>query len=103
MSILDQKVAASRENTPKGYPFRVRKVTSGWNGFPSFVVVRKRDDGSYGRVTVHAHGSREAALSDADGLNIGSLVKPHEEDPRPYEERRAEAEHAYWADVAKSA
>jgi hypothetical protein len=47
------------------------------------------------RVSVHASVTREGAQASADDLNIGAMVKDHAEDPRPYAERRAEAEAAY--------
>lgn len=43
---------------------------------------------------MHAMLRREDAQLQADGLNIADMVKPHAEDPRPYEVRLAEAEAA---------
>jgi hypothetical protein len=48
-----------------------------------------------GRVTVHAYLMRDAAQAEADNLNISDMVKPHGEDPRPYEVRLAEAREAF--------
>lgn len=80
------------------HPFQVRKVTSGRTGVTKFIVV-KNPGGR--RVTVHAHFLREGAQADADELNIAALVKPHAEDPRPYDVRLAEAEADYWAEVGR--
>lgn len=74
-----------------GHPFKVRKVTSGYSGGESFVVVRNPGGR---RVSVHSM-SQEQAQADADGLNIGAMVRPHAEDSRPYAERLAEAEVSY--------
>lgn len=74
--------------------YRVRSQTSGYNGRKTFYVydlVRK------GRVTVHAHVTREGAQTDADGLNVSDMIRDHAEDPRPYAERRAEAAAAFQA------
>ncbi len=72
--------------------YRVRKQSSGYAASETFYVydlVRK------GRVTVHAHRSREGAQADADVLNVGDMVLDYAEDPRPYAERRAEAISAF--------
>ena len=74
--------------------FTVRKMVSGRTGVAKFYVY---DTVSKGRVTVHAHLLRDSAAAEADSLNIGDMVRPHAEDPRPYDERRAEAEESYMA------
>lgn len=79
----------------KKHPYAVRQTTSGYNGVTKYLVV-KNPGGR--RVSVHAHVTRQSAQFEADDLNIGALVKPHAEDPRPYEERRAEAAAAYYAE-----
>lgn len=82
----------------KKHPFQVRQVRSGYTGYKSYIVVK--NPGGH-RVSVHAYQTRETAQSNADDLNIGAMVKPHAEDPRPYAERRAEAEKAYRAEVGR--
>jgi hypothetical protein len=69
-------------------------MTSGYTGVSKYYVydLKAKD-----RVTVHAYLTRSGAQLEADGLNIGDMVKPHAEDPRPYEVRRAEAEAKYRA------
>jgi hypothetical protein len=76
------------------HPFVVRKVSSGYTGRESFIVVK--NPGAR-RVSVHASVTRETAQVEADTLNIGAMVKNYDEDPRPYAERLAEAEAAYRA------
>lgn len=73
--------------------FTVRKVTSGYTGRESFIVWKRGG----GRVSVHAFHSRRAAQFSADELNIGALVLPHADDPRPYDVRRVEAAERYAA------
>jgi hypothetical protein len=73
--------------------FSVRKQVSGWTGDEKFIVVVKKT-GS--RVTVHAHLVREHAQAHADQLNIGEMVKPYAEDPRPYDVRLEEARCTYF-------
>lgn len=80
------------------HPYAIRQTTSGYNGVTKFLVV-KNPGGR--RVSVHAHITRQSAQAEADDLNIGEMVKPHAEDPRPYAERRAEAEAAYRAEVGR--
>jgi hypothetical protein len=82
------------EDIMAGYKprFTVRKQSSGYTLSETYYVWKL----GAGRVSVHA-GTRECAQSDADDLNIGDLVKPHAEDPRPYAVRRAEAGAAYRA------
>lgn len=74
--------------------FTVRKQSSGYTASVRFYVY---DLVSKSRVTVHAHRCRDTAEMEADRLNIQEMVKPHAEDPRPYEARYAEAEAAYKA------
>lgn len=74
------------------HPYAVRKVVSGYTGHDSYIVV-KNPGGK--RVSVHAHQTRESAQADADALNVQALVKDYADDPRPYTERRAEAEANY--------
>lgn len=74
--------------------YTVRKQSSGRTFSETFYVydtVRK------GRVSVHAVRARETAQHEADALNIGDMVKDYADDPRPYAERLAEAEAAYYA------
>lgn len=71
--------------------FTVRQQRSGYTGNVSFYVY---DNVSKGRVSVHAMSQQQAQAS-ADDLNIGDMVAPHAEDPRPYAVRRAEAEQRY--------
>lgn len=74
--------------------YRVRKQSSGYSASETYFVydlVRK------GRVTVHAHRTRESAQAEADSLNVTSMIKDYEDDPRPYLERRAEAAAAFTA------
>lgn len=78
---------------PKRNRYTVRKQTSGWTGVSKFYVYDTVDKG---RVTVQAYLGRDTAQAEADQLNISDMVRPHEEDPRPYEVRRAEAEAAYF-------
>ena len=77
----------------KAGPFSVRQTTSGYNGNTSYLVWFKPKNG---RVSVHAHVTREGAWAEADKLNAGALVKAHADDPRPYDERREEAERYYF-------
>lgn len=72
--------------------YTVRQQSSGRTASVTFYVF---DTKRQGRVTVHPHRSREAAQADADSLNVTDMVKPHEEDPRPYAVRHAEAEARY--------
>lgn len=76
----------------------VRTTTSGYNGVTRYNVFRVGG----GRVSVHAHATRDAAQVHADELNIGAMVKDYDQDPRPYEERLAEARMAYYS-TAKEA
>lgn len=76
----------------KRHPFQVRKVTSGRVSGETWIVVMNPGGR---RVSVHAHHSRRSAQLEADDLNVGAMVKPHAEDPRPYAERLAEAQAAY--------
>lgn len=77
------------------HPYAVRQTKSGYNGIVKYIVVLNPGGR---RVSVHAHHTRTSAQADADSLNIGEMVKPHAEDPRPYAVRRAEAEAAYRAE-----
>ena len=79
---------------PSKHPYQVRKQTSG-RSWDTFIVVRNPGGR---RVSTWPHSTRESAQAAADDLNIGEMVKPHSEDPRPYEVRRAEAEAAYRAE-----
>lgn len=79
----------------KGQPYQVRKQTSG-RSWDTYIVVRNPGGR---RVSVHPFTSRHAAQASADALNIGAMVEDHADDPRPYAERRAEAEAAYRAMV----
>lgn len=72
--------------------YTVRKQSSGYTFSETFYVY---DTQRKGRVSVHAHRSREAAQCDADGLNISDMVKDYADDPRPYDERLAEATAAF--------
>lgn len=72
--------------------YTTSKMTSGYNGVSRYYVY---DTVSKGRVTVHAHLMRSTAELQADQLNISDMVKPYDEDPRPYEVRLAEATEAY--------
>lgn len=76
-------------------PFKVRQQTSGWNGVTSYIVVMNPGGR---RVSVHAHYTKQSAQAAADELNIIEMVKPANEDPRPYNVRRAEAEAQYHRD-----
>ncbi len=71
--------------------FTVRQTTSGYNGVTKYLVY----NGSK-RVSVHAYITRESAQAQADDLNIGALVKPYDEDPRPYPVRLAEAREEFY-------
>ncbi len=73
--------------------FTVRKMVNGYNGVAKYYAY---DLKTKGRVTVHAHLMRDTAQMEADRLNIADMVKPHAEDPRPYEVREAEATDAYY-------
>jgi hypothetical protein len=77
-----------------GHPFSVRKVKSGYTGRETYIVVK--NPGAQ-RVTVHAHHSEDNAWRAANALNISQMVPLAEVDPRPYAERRAEAEAAFLA------
>lgn len=77
------------------HPFSVRKQSSGYTLSEKYIVV-KNPGGK--RVSVHAHHTREEAVHAADTLNIAEMVKPYDQDPRPYAVRRAEAETAYRAE-----
>ena len=77
------------------HPYAVRKQASGYSGATTYIVVRNPGGR---RVSVHAHVTRESAQAAADELNIGAMVKDHADDPRPYAQRRAEAEAAYRAE-----
>jgi hypothetical protein len=79
------------------HPFRVRKQSSSRALSETFVVVKLNG----GRVSTWPHTTREAAQTEADDLNIGAMVKPQDEDPRPYDVRRAEAAAAYRAEVGR--
>jgi hypothetical protein len=61
-------------------------------GGDTYIVVRNPGGR---RVTTHPHRTRDGAQAEADRLNVGSLVKDYDEDPRPYEVRLAEAEQIY--------
>lgn len=67
--------------------YTVRKQSSGWTFSETFYVY---DLVKKGRVSVHA-GTRQSAQVDADALEIGAMVTPAAEDPRPYAVRLAEA------------
>lgn len=81
--------------TRSKHPFAVRQTKSGYSGEVKYIVV-KNPGGR--RVSVHAYVTRESAQASADSLNVGDMVRPHAEDPRPYAERLAEAEAAYRAE-----
>jgi hypothetical protein len=66
--------------------FTVRTTTSGHNGMTKYPVYNGPR-----RVSVHAYGTREGAQANADELNIGAMIKDHAEDPRPYQEKLADA------------
>lgn len=85
---------AAQPATP---PYRVRTQTSGYTGVPKYIVVRLHQGARPSRVSVHPFTTRESAQASADDLNIGAMVKPYADDPRPYAARRAEAEHHYRA------
>ena len=72
--------------------YSVRKQSSGYTFSETYFVYDKLRGG---RVTVHAHGTREGAQADADALNIMDMVSDYADDPRPYGERHAEASRAY--------
>jgi hypothetical protein len=72
--------------------YTVRKMTSGYTGLSKYYVY---DLVGKGRVTVHAHLMRADAQVEADSLNVSDMVKPYDEDPRPYEVRLAEAQAAF--------
>jgi hypothetical protein len=78
--------------------YTVRKQTSGWSGTVRYYVW---DRVKKSRVTVHADLHRDVAQMHADSLNVMDMVKPHAEDPRPYEVRLAEAEAAFRASQGK--
>lgn len=77
------------------HPYAVRKQSSGRTFSETYIVIHRP---SKGRVTTWAHGTRESAQAEADQLNIGEMVKDYDEDQRPYDVRRAEAEAAYHAE-----
>lgn len=81
-------------------PFRVRRQSSGYASSEKFIVVMLRPGQPASRVTTWPHVTRESAQAEADRLNIGHMVKDYADDPRPYVERRAEAEAAYRAQSA---
>jgi hypothetical protein len=60
----------------------------------TYVVVRNPGGK---RVSTHPHLTLGSAQAEADELNISSLIKDFDQDPRPYEVRRAEAAAAYRA------
>ena len=72
--------------------FTVRKTVSGRTGVARWIVVMN-PGGS--RVSVDSYPLRESAQIHADDLNISEMVKPHDEDPRPYATRHAEASALY--------
>lgn len=72
--------------------FVVRKQASGYSSSVRYKVVRKATGGRVQSGYDHTEQSAQAA---ADQLNIGELVRPWTLDPRPYEERLAEAERIY--------
>jgi hypothetical protein len=79
-------------STTSRLPFQVREQTSGRSGVTSYVVVRNPGGR---RVSTEPSPVREIAEAQARDLNVGSLVLDHAEDPRPYDERRAEAGRVY--------
>lgn len=79
------------------HPFQVRKQASGRTASEKFVVVKRGG----GRVSTWPHAVREHAQAEADELNIGAMVKSFDEDQRPYDVRRAEAEALYRAEVGR--
>lgn len=96
LAAVDPTVNDEPERPTKAeFVYRVRKQTSGYTGRDSYIVVMLRQGQPASRVTVHAHSTRESAQADADDLNIGAMVTPYDEDPRPYAERRADAERRY--------
>jgi len=76
----------------KRLPYAVRKQTSGYSGFATWIVVRNPGGR---RVSTWPHATPETAQAAADELNISEMVQPHEQDPRPYDERLAEARVAF--------
>jgi hypothetical protein len=82
------------------HPYRVRKQSSGYAFSEKWIVVKLLGGGKVGRVSVHAHASRESAQAAADDLNIMELVKLYDDDPRPFADRHAEATALYRADKA---
>lgn len=76
--------------------YRVRQTKSGYNGDVKYLVHLL----GRGRVSVHAHHTRDSAQAAADRLNVGAMVRDHHEDPRPYDVRLAEAQAVYDAWVA---
>lgn len=79
------------------HPYQVRKQTSG-RSWDTFIVVLNPGGR---RVSANPHVTRESAQASADDLNIGAMVKPHAEDPRPYAERHTEAAAAYRAETGR--
>lgn len=79
---------------PVSTRYQVRKQTSGYSNSESYYVWDKVNKS---RVTVHAHCTRAAAQLDANSHNVRDMIRPHAEDPRPYAERLAEAEAAFYA------
>lgn len=69
--------------------YTVRKQSSGRSFSETFYVF---DNVTKSRVSVHATVSRRTAQMEADGLEAGAMVRDYADDPRPYAERRAEAE-----------
>ena len=72
--------------------YRTRKQTSGRNGNVTYFVY---DLVGHGRVTVHAHPSREGAQYEADDLNVSDMIRDYVDDPRDYWVRWTEAAAAY--------
>jgi hypothetical protein len=72
-------------------PYRVRLQKG--RGGDKFIVVTRQG----ARVSTHPHLTRGGAQAAADILNIMEMVRPHAEDPRPYEARHADAAAAYAA------
>lgn len=73
--------------------YTVRKQSSGYAFSETYYVY---DLVGKGRVSVHA-GTKESAQIDADNLNVTELTALAADDPRPYDERRAEAKAKYEA------
>lgn len=86
MQSINERVADMRKRPA----FRVKSQSSGYAGGKKYVVVGDGD-----RVTVRPHLTADGAQAEANELIIGALVLDYDDDPRPYDVRRAEAEAAW--------